>query len=88
MFALDAALFGGVIFEHIEGYVAEDSHIFCGISYPDSASILSKANIQRPVDGVLHGPMPTDGAGKVLGVGLQATEEEAHLSGPRRSKAS
>ena len=45
LFALDAALFGGVIFEHIEGHVPEDGHIFRSIARTDSASIFSKANM-------------------------------------------
>jgi len=45
LFALDATLFGSDIFEHIEGLVPEDGHVFCGVARADSASIFSESNI-------------------------------------------
>ncbi len=42
-----------VSFEDVERNMADDSHIFCGIIFPDTAVILMKGHIQAPMERIL-----------------------------------
>ncbi len=61
-----AAAFSGkrkvsrVAFEDIESNMADDSHIFCGMIFPDTTVVLMEGHIQTPVERILNAPMFAD----------------------------
>ncbi len=61
-----AAAFSGkrkvsrVAFEDIESNMADDSHIFSGMIFPDTTVILMEGHIQTPMERILDAPMFAD----------------------------
>ncbi len=50
----------GVAFEDIESSMSDNSHIFCGMIFPDAAVVLMKGHIQAPMERILDAPMFAD----------------------------
>ncbi len=46
-----------VVFEDVERNMADDSHIFCGMIFPDTTVVLMKGHIQAPMERILNAPM-------------------------------
>jgi len=61
--------------------VTKDGHVFCCVADADSTGVLGEADIQRPMQGVLRGPVPADGTGEVFCIGADAGQEEACFPG-------
>jgi len=47
-------------FEDIESNMAGDSHISCGMIFPDTAVVLMEGHIQAPMERILNAPMFAD----------------------------
>src|SRR5215212_4674459 len=59
--------------------MAQDGKVLGGMTDADPALVFAEADIQRPMQRVLDGPMPTHRASEGLGISGNAREEEAPL---------
>ena len=72
---------GRVSLQEIEDQMTQDGEVLGGVSGADPAPIFAEADIQRPMQRVLDGPVATHGAGEGGRVGPDTTEIEAPLGG-------
>ena len=80
LFGADAALFGGVLAQEVEGHVAQGGQIGGGMAGAHAAFILAPGDVEHPVPGVFEAPVAADGAGQLRGVRRQAAEVGATLA--------
>ena len=65
LFTFEAALFGGVAVEDVQGEVAQEGEVFGGVAGAHAALILGEGHIERPVQLVLDPPMAARRAGEL-----------------------
>ena len=83
LFGADAALFGGVLAEEVEGHVAQGGEVGGGVAGAHAAFIFAQGDIEHPVEGVFDAPVAADGTGEFRGVRGQAAEVVAALAAGR-----
>ena len=83
LFCAEAALFGGVLAQEVEGQVVQRGEVGGGVAGAPAAFIFAQGGIEHPVEGVFDAPVAADGAGEFRGVRGQAAEVGAPLAGGR-----
>ena len=80
LFSAEAALFGGVLAQEVEGHVTQGGQIGGGVAGAHAALILAQGDIEHPVQGVFDAPVAADGAGQFRGVRRKAAQIVATLA--------
>src|SRR5512147_2573573 len=71
-FALEAGLERGVGTGQVERDLAQERQVPGGVAVPHSARVLTEADVEDPMQPILHAPVPADGHGQCLRRGLSA----------------
>ena len=58
LFGADAALFGGVLAQEVEGHVAQGGQMGGGVAGAHAAFIFAQGDIEHPVEGVFDAQWP------------------------------
>ena len=66
-FSLDAPFAGFLLFEQVQGNMAQDGKVFCSMILPYTAMIFVKGDIQGPMQLIFDPPMRTHGPQDTLG---------------------
>ena len=76
----DAALFGGVLAQKIEGEVAQGGEVRDRVAGAHAAGVFAQGDIEHPMQGVFDASVAADGAGQLGGFGRQAAQVVAPLA--------
>ena len=57
---LEAHLVLGLLLEQVQGEACETGEVLGSVALADAAVVVTKAEVQAPVQAILHAPMPAD----------------------------